>query len=448
MDYAIFPPEELIEDAVVEMPLSKSIANRALVLAAMTDGAPRPKCPDCADTLMLAAALDTLAALRPDDPTPEIDLGINGTAMRFLTGFVASRPGCRAVLTGPERMRQRPVGALVTALRECGADIEYLGEEGFPPLKIHGRKLAGGTVKVDATVSSQFVSSLLMAAPLMTDGLTIELDGEPVSAPYIAMTLNMMDARGVPSDRSPLSVSVPPARYTRPATDDAEGCWSTAAFFYEITALTAGWITLKGLKADSLQGDRMAADYFGRLGIVTAPSEECHGALDLQPSPEVYGRLDLDLTDTPDMAPALVASCCLTGVPFKFIGLQGLAIKECDRLSALVEEMDRIGCTVERIRDFGLEWEGKRHPITQVPVFDPHGDHRLAMALAPTAVFIPGTVVRDAGCVDKSYPGYWEALRSLGFTIREVERHPSGEAEASATQTTDSEEEAPEEVNR
>lgn len=411
MDYRILPPDELIEDARISLPLSKSVANRALIMAALTPGAQRPALPDCDDTRLLAEALDILAA---GTAGAEIDLVNDGTAMRFLTAYIAATDGLEATLTGSERMCRRPIGQLVTALRECGADIEYLATEGFPPLRIKGRRLNGGTVTVDATVSSQFVSALLMVAPTMTGGLDIELDGEPASAPYIALTLNMMEHRGIVADRSPLSISVDAGTY-RPAADDAEGDWSAAAFFYELTAISAGWITLERLNPSSSQGDRAAAELFGRLGVITEPSEEVPGAIDLQPSPEVFGRLDADLIDTPDMAPSLVAACCTLGIPFRLTGLKNLAIKECNRLEALKEEMIKLGCDIEVIRDFGLEWEGHRLPLRQLPVFDTRGDHRLAMALAPVAVLVPGIVICDAECVSKSYPGYWDALRSMGF---------------------------------
>ncbi len=424
MNYSIFGPEELIEEGLVEVPLSKSVANRALVLAAMTPDAPSPVCPDCADTAVMRRALDALAGAGSDEV--EINVDNCGTAMRFLTAFVAAREGCHAVLSGSGRMAERPIEPLVTALKACGADIEYLGREGYPPLRVSGRRLRGGEVTVDATVSSQFVSALLMAAPLMEQGLTVNLSGEPVSAPYISLTLSMMDRRGIAAERSPLSVSVAPGSYRAPSADDAEGDWSAAAFFYEITALTAGWITVRGLDAASLQGDARAVNYFAQLGVVTEPSESEPGAIELQPSPEVFGRLDLGLSDTPDMAPALAVCAALLGVPFRLTGLKGLAIKECDRLHAIAAELDKVGCSCELIRDYGIEWDGRRHPVAAFPVFDPRGDHRLAMALAPAAVYIPGAVVCDVECVDKSFPGYWDALRSLGFTLRECVVSPQG----------------------
>lgn len=414
MDYRVFPPEEIIEEGVIELPLSKSISNRALILAALTEGSPYPpRLADCTDTQVLAAALR-------QGLTGEVNVGGAGTAMRFLAAYYAATPGADIFLDGDERMRQRPIRQLVDALRACGAEMEYAGEEGFPPLKIKGKRLKGGRVTVDATVSSQFVSALLMVAPTMEDGLTLDLDGEPVSLPYILLTVGMMEDRGAEIDRSPLSISVAAGRYRTPAADDAEADWSAAAFFYEITALSAGWLTLRDLRADSRQGDRRAAEYFERLGVITAPSEEIEGAVDLQPSPDLFGRLEADLSDTPDLAPALVVTASLLGVPFRLTGLQSLGIKECDRLQALVEEMEKIGARVEKIRDFGLEWDGSRHPVFEVPVFDSRGDHRMAMALAPAAVYLPGAVVRGAETVAKSFPAYWDALRALGFSLEEV----------------------------
>ncbi|MDE7120032.1 MAG: hypothetical protein K2O10_05435, partial [Muribaculaceae bacterium] len=414
MDYRILPPDELIDNARVTMPLSKSVANRALVMAALTGNSATPAAlPDCDDTRLLAQALQALAST---DSHVELNLDNAGTAMRFLAAYIAATPGKKATLTGSPRMLQRPLAPLVAALRECGADIEYLGAEGYPPIKINGRELDGGHITVDATISSQFISALLMVAPTMTRGLTVDLDGAPASAPYITLTLDMMSRRGITADRSPLTISVPNARYTPTDTDDAEGDWSAAAFFYALTAISAGWITLEGLDPASAQGDRAVVELFGRLGVVTEPSEEVPQALDLQPSPEIFGRIEADLADTPDLAPALVVACCTLSVPFRLTGLKSLAIKECDRLDALCREMAKIGCHLEKIRDFGLEWQGRRMPVTSLPEFDTHGDHRLAMALAPMAVLLPGIKIRDAGCGSKSYPAYWDALRDMGFT--------------------------------
>jgi 3-phosphoshikimate 1-carboxyvinyltransferase len=416
MDYRIFPPEELIEDGVVDLPLSKSILNRELILASLTPGCPLPPAvePECVDIAMMRRAVETVAS----NSTPELTLNVgeSGTALRFVTALLAVRQGCEAVITGEPGLLKRPVRGLVSALRQLGATIDYLGQEGYAPLRVRGCSLDGGEVEVDATISSQFVSALMMIAPTMKNGLKISFQGEPISLPYIKMTASLMRRWGASVEMLPLSIDIRPGEYRR-ATQLNEGDWSSAAFWYEVVALTAGWINLRPLllPSDSVQGDKAAADLFGCLGVVTGPSEEVPGAVELSPSPEVYGRLDLDLSDNPDLVPALVVTCCMLGVPFKFEGLKTLGIKETDRLQALTVEMEKVGCEVEKIRDYGLEWDGKRRPIIRMPELDSHGDHRMAMAFAPTSVFIPGVIVRDVECVDKSYPGYWDSLRGLGF---------------------------------
>lgn len=200
---------------------------------------------------------------------------------------------------------------------------------------------------------------------------------------------------------------------------------------------------MTNLKADSLQGDKAAARFFSCLGVETVESEEVEGALDLTPSPEVYGRLDLDLTDNPDVAPALAVTCSLIGVPFKFTGLHNLAMKECDRLGALAEEMNKLGRNVEKVRDFGLEWDGKSHPVREMQILSAHGDHRMAMALAPVSVYIPGIIIDGVETVSKSYPDYWEQLRSIGFKVIEVVITEDGKvvrADSVATENADSKE--------
>lgn len=434
MIYRIFPPEELIEEGAVTLPSSKSMLNRALLMDAMTPGSAPDGSPDGEESRDIRVMRSALSLLESEgSATPELNLGESGTALRFLTAYVAATPGISAVLTGDEGLLCRPVGVLVDALRLCGASVEYLGREGYAPLRVEGKRLDGGEVTADATVSSQFISALMMVAPQMASPLTVNFDGEPVSLPYIKMTAAMMRRRGIEVEVTPLSVSVSGGSYL-PAGQEIEGDWSGAAFWYEVVALTAGWITLRNLPlpADSIQGDAAAARFFECLGVLTDESEEEPGAVALSPSPEVYGRLDLDLNDYPDLAPALAVTCCMLGVPFRFVGLKALGIKETDRLQALVEEMDRIGCRVEKIRDFGLEWEGKRHPMVEMPVFNPRGDHRLAMAFAPAAAYIPGILVRDAECVAKSYPGYWDSLRSLGFTVEEYQ--PESAATESAAE--------------
>lgn len=417
----MFPPEELIEEAVIKMPPSKSVANRALMLASLTPGAalPAPQDPDgvCDDVRLMRSALEQWQQAPTEAHTFNLELA--GTALRFLTARFAVAEGADVTLTGNERMLLRPVGPLVDALRDCGAEIEYLGREGFPPLRVRGRGLRGGEIEADPTVSSQFVSALLMVAPAMEEGLRLRLSGEPVSLPYIVMTLAMMERRGVEAEREPLLIVVPRGTY-RAVEPEEEGDWSAASYWYELTGVASAWLTLEGLSERSLQGDARARELFGELGVVTEPSEEVEGALALQPSPEVFGRLTADLSDNPDLAPALVVGACMMGVPFRLTGLANLRVKECDRLKALQTEMGRIGLRLDIDDHATLEWDGNRRPIDQLPVFETYGDHRMAMALAPAACFLPGMVICGAECVAKSYPAYWDTLRSLGFTLRET----------------------------
>lgn len=407
MDYRIFPPEEILETTVT-LPLSKSISARALVMGALGSSVPEH----------IAACNDTDAmrrALSDNDPDI-IDIGAAGTAMRFLTAYFAAIPGRTVILDGCERMRQRPIGPLVEALRSVGAEIDYAGSEGFPPLKITGRRLSGGEVPMDSTVSSQFVSAIMMVAPTMEKPLTLTLEGETVSGPYIRMTAEMMRRRGIDVEISRDNITVVPGRYGR-CDEPVEGDWSGASFWYEIAAVTAGWVTLTNLSKDSIQGDKALSEIFPRLGVLTEFGDE--GA-ELSATPDLYSRLDLDLSDTPDLVQPLTVTACAIGVPFTFTGVAGLRLKETDRLDALCRELLKIGCVVETEGDSILTWDGRRIPVSEMPVIDTYGDHRMAMAFAPLSVYIPGIVIRDADVVEKSYPDFWTHLHEAGFTITDA----------------------------
>lgn len=420
MDYRITPPDSILEARIV-LPLSKSISNRALIINALTEGAGRlDAVADCDDTAAMSAALSSDSA--------EINIGAAGTAMRFLTAYFAATEGRGPLLLdGSERMRHRPIGPLVDALRACGADIGYAGEEGFPPLRISGCKLAGGEISVPASISSQYISALLMVAPCMERGLTVRLEGEIMSLPYIRMTLAMMEQRGAEVEFREKEgvITVAPGRYDKSKPLAAEADWSAAAFWYEIDALTAGWITLAGgLAEHSLQGDAAAAQIFGRLGVTTSFDDVEDGDAELSGNPDADARLDIDMRHTPDLAQAVVVTCAMLGTPFAISGLDSLRIKETDRLEALRLELLKLGVSVEIhsdiLKGLTMSWDGSRRPIAEIPVFDTYDDHRMAMSLAPVAAYIPGITVRNAEVVAKSYPGYWDALREAGFTLEEV----------------------------
>lgn len=409
MDFRILPPDGFVE-ARLSLPLSKSMSNRALIINALTPGAsPLENVAQCDDTDAMRRALSSL------DQADVINVGAAGTTMRFLTAFIASRPGCRLILDGSERMRHRPIAVLVDALRALGADIEYAGEEGFPPLRISGRRLKGGELTLDSTVSSQYISAMLMVAPLMEDGLKLRLSGEAVSRPYILMTLRMMEDAGIESDFTADTVTVAPQTY-RPFATEVEGDWSAAAAWYEIEALSSGAVTIDNLCRESCQGDRKLADIFGRLGVVTEWEGE-DGGTDLVASPDQEARLRIDFSDTPDLAQYVIVTCAMLGIPFHFTGLSTLAIKETDRVKAVCTELAKIGILLQPEGNDMLSWEGQRRPFTELPRFETYDDHRMAMCLAPIALYIPGIIISDAEVVSKSYPEFWDELRRAGFTL-------------------------------
>ncbi len=438
MKYAIFPPEEILQ-ATVTLPLSKSESARRIVIDAVGGYTTAAEdVADCDDTRALMQAISAR--------TGRVDIGAAGTAMRFATAFFAATEGADIILDGIERMRHRPIAPLVEALRRLGADIEYTdadgekakGTEGYAPLHIRGRRLEGGTVNIDATVSSQFISALALVAPLMRNGLRIVLEGDVTSAPYLRMTLEMLRLRGIDAALEGNDVCIHGTAADIKAAETPVGRdWSAASYWYAIAALSSGWVTLPGLQLGyRLQGDSVAAEIFERLGVISEqnPEDEDTGkridGVGLSASPEVYSRLDLDMSATPDLVPALAVAATMLGVPFQFHGVHTLRDKETDRLEALSTEALKIGAVYEIDGDDSIGWEGRRVPIRTLPIIDTYGDHRMAMAFAPAALYLPGLVIDSPEVVSKSYPGFWDDLRNAGFTLKEVDEAALNDATA------------------
>ena len=417
MDLKIFPPEELT-GTPVSLPLSKSESNRRLIISALTPGGQRPEAvADCDDVDAMLAALDSA-------PQGFVNIGAAGTAMRFLTAYYACLPGADVTLDGSERMRQRPIAILVDALRALGADIDYAGAEGFPPLRIRGRMLEGGSLELDASVSSQYISALLMVAPTMQRGLELRLRGNVVSTPYIYMTLNLMARAGVDAefDENTMTVRVPYGVY-RPDPLPVEADWSAASYWFEIAAVSTEPVTLLGLREKSLQGDSAVRRLFKVTGLESEFDRA--GELHLQLTPDAGARLEVDFTDTPDLAQTMAVTCCLLSLPFRFTGLQSLRIKETDRLAAMQMELSKLGFIVD-VEDPGtLLWRGARFNAGEEPEpIATYNDHRMAMSFAPAALFYPGLQINNAEVVSKSYPRFWSDLRAAGFTLEEVVSTP------------------------
>ena len=395
----------------VILPSSKSLSNRVLVINALSGnrGMLPENVSDCDDTRVMIKWLDGC------DET--VDVGAAGTAMRFSTALLAVSEGYR-VITGSERMKQRPIALLVDALRGLGAEIEYVGNEGYPPLRIKGNPtMKGGCVSLSGGVSSQYISALLMIAPMMEEGLTLTLTGDVVSRPYIDMTIGLMrdfGAKVMWMDDN--VVRVEPRVYSK-RDFFVESDWSACSYWYEMVALGDGDVLLPGLFKDSFQGDSRVAELFSMLGVTTeyVDGEGMGACVHIYRTGDVCGRLDLDLVEQPDLAQTLVVCCCMMGVPFRFTGLQSLKIKETDRINALRTEMRKLGYVVGEDNDSVLYWNGERCEADTEPVIDTYDDHRMAMAFAPCALKLGEIRINDPHVVSKSYPGYWEDLRSVGF---------------------------------
>lgn len=395
----------------VILPSSKSLSNRVLVINALSGsrGVLPENVSDCDDTRVM------IKWLGGNGET--VDVGAAGTAMRFSTALLAVSEGCR-VITGSERMKQRPIALLVDALRGLGAEIEYVGNEGYPPLRIKGNPtMKGGCVSLSGGVSSQYISALLMIAPMMEEGLTLTLTGDVVSRPYIDMTIGLMrdfGAKVMWMDDN--VVRVEPRVYSK-RDFFVESDWSACSYWYEMVALGDGDVLLPGLFKDSFQGDSRVAELFSMLGVATeyVEGEGMGACVHIYRTGDVCGRLDLDLVEQPDLAQTLVVCCCMMGVPFWFTGLQSLKIKETDRINALRTEMRKLGYVVGEENDSVLYWNGERCEADTEPVIDTYDDHRMAMAFAPCALKLGEIRINDPHVVSKSYPGYWEDLRSVGF---------------------------------
>lgn len=392
----------------IQLPSSKSISNRALVINALAGGRLLPQnVSDCDDTRVMLRWL----AKRPDT----IDIGAAGTAMRFSTAMLSIMEGVH-VITGTERMRNRPIGVLVDALRSIGAEIEYVEKEGYPPLRITGNTaMKGGRISLPGNVSSQYISALLMIAPMLADGLQLTLTDSIVSRPYIDMTMEMMRTFGAQvSWTADDAIDVKAVPYVA-REYYVESDWSAASYWYEMVALgedKEAEVVLPGLFLHSLQGDSCGKVVFEKLGV-----ETIHGDREvvLRKIGKVVDSLEQDFVEMPDLAQTFVVTCCMLGVPFRFTGLQSLKIKETDRIEALKKELRKLGFVITDRNDSELIWNGERCDMEADAAIDTYEDHRMAMAFAPAALKLAAIAINNPEVVSKSYPNYWQDLEIAGF---------------------------------
>ena len=389
---------------------SKSISNRVLIIRALcAESFEITNLSDSDDTTTLARLLDSSAV--------ELDAHHAGTTYRFMTAYLAVSEGDR-VLTGSHRMLERPIGPLVDALRQLGAEIKYTANEGYPPLHILGRQLQGGRVQIDATISSQFLSALLLIAPTLSQGLTLELQGELVSRPYLEMTLSIMQYFGVDHEWKDNVITVAHQSYVaKPFYVEAD--WSAASYYYTIAAFaTSADITLRGLTSDSMQGDAAIAEIGRKFGVQT---EYFSDYVRLRRTDEVAAPtyFEYDFVLCPDIAQTVSVLCAGTGTQGLYTGLQTLFIKETDRVAALQSELQKVGVFLSKLpakfsKKTGATYymqEGKA-AAQEAPTFATYHDHRMAMAFAPLALLFD-IEVEDPAVVSKSYPHFWKDIEAL-----------------------------------
>lgn len=412
MNYKITAPARVACE--VSLPASKSISNRVLIIRALAGGHSRilniAKCDDT--DAMLSALADNTATY--------VNIGAAGTAMRFLTAYLAVQEGREVVIDGSERMRHRPIKILVEALRSCGADIEYKGEDGFPPLRIKGKKLATESILIAGNVSSQYISAILMIAPMIKGLKRVKLVGEVISRPYIDMTLSLMKEFGVSTYWEGNDIVFLEKNLYKPVEFNVENDWSASSYWFQIQSLLADSdVALNGLFEKSTQGDSVVARLFEDFGVSVGRSG--NNLLLKADSSLVKERIDMDLLENPDLAQTIVVTACLLDRPFHITGLQTLKIKETDRLEALRTQLLKMGYVLTVGEDLSLSWNGVKcapeNPI-RIDTFD---DHRMAMAFAPAAVKFPEIIINNVEVVSKSYPQYWKHLEAAGFKMDEVE---------------------------
>jgi len=401
----ILKKSELIDGKNIQITGSKSISNRLLILGKLFGNIDMLNLSNSQDTTLLKKALES------DSET--IDIHHAGTAMRFLTSYYSIFEGRKTILTGSERMKNRPIKPLVDALQSLGADITYLEKEGFPPLQIIGKKIENNLVKISANVSSQFLTSLILIGGKLENGLTLELEGEITSRPYLEMTLKILDEIGIKSHFAESRIEIlPNPENARIEHYEVESDWSSASYFYSLAAIGRKSINLRSYHTLSLQGDSVIKEIYWKYFGINTVSDYAENSISLLPEPafEYPELISLDMNDCPDIAQTLCVTATALKIPFVITGLHTLKVKETDRLVALQNELLKIGgkthITVEKIESSEFI-----EPEENISIAT-YNDHRMAMAFAPFAL-IKELNIENEDVVEKSYPEFWEDFKSV-----------------------------------
>ena len=385
MNYKISHPTKVVE-CEIDLPASKSISNRLLIIQAL--------CKQEFVITNLSNSVDTKSLKRALKATStNIDVGAAGTSFRFLTAYLSTLVGNRFILTGSNRMKERPIKELVNALLELGVEIKYLEKSGFPPLEIIGTNIKENKISIDGKISSQFISALLLIAPTLKNGIELNISGEIVSKPYIIMTLKLMEEFGIYHTWQENTIEIKPQKYS--AKDyNIEADWSAASFWYEIAALSSNCnIALNGLNKNSIQGDRKVMDLFKNLGV---QNKFKNGSIILTKKEENFISKEINLINTPDLYQPLKCTLFSKNLTTKFLGLQSLKDKETNRIKAVEKELLKLDTTKK---------------ITT------YKDHRMAMSFAPLSLKYDSLQINDVAVVEKSYPNFWNDLKKGDFII-------------------------------
>lgn len=403
-------------NSILQISGSKSETNRLLVLQALYPNLVLENTSNSDDSEVM---LNALSITHPPSPiTQTIDVHHAGTAMRFLTAYFAIQEGKEVILTGSARMKERPIKILVDALNQLGAEITYEEQTGFPPLRIKGKKLSKSKVTLQANVSSQYISALLLIAPKLENGLELTLEGEITSVSYIKMTLSLLNEIGVKTVFENNIIKV--THHLLPIalqSISVESDWSSASYWYSIVALSdVGFqITLSSYKENSLQGDSALVEIYKNFGVETIFNDKnitLHKVENLKPA-----TLNLELNTCPDIAQTIAVTCFGLGTSCQLTGLQTLKIKETDRLEAIKNELNKLGAEIIVTNDYlHLKPSTTINKNIRIATYQ---DHRMAMAFAPLAVKVP-IIIEDAEVVSKSYPAFWEDVKQIGFTIKKI----------------------------
>jgi len=412
--YRVTAPTDHTANGVVKLPSSKSAANRTWVMNALSGFK------SAIHTIAEGNDTTALKALLQDVDSEVLQAGIGGTTYRFMLAWLSTQEGRSTRLEADGKMQERPIGELVDGLNQLGADIRYLGHIGFPPVQINGKILKGGKAKMRGDISSQFLSALAMVAPYCEEPVEILISENQVSKRYFEWTLSLMAEAGIQTELDGQRVRIQPGSYQLPDEVHVEPDWSAASYWYGILALAEeGLVKIPHLRNNTLQPDAAVCRIYNGFGVSTIYGEDCTQLLVDPAKKKQLRHRRFDLLENPDLAQTIAVTTIARGECATLDGLQTLKLKETDRIQALATELEKLGADVEEINGHKLIISAEKE-LPRSAEIETYGDHRMAMAFAPLALVMDEIIIQDPDVVSKSYPTFWDDLRSIGFGVEEL----------------------------